>query len=179
MLSLKRTQRNNIPRLPNHVVDAMTATCVFCPYGADVKPGDRVHAFDEKRSFDRRQRERLVEVVAVRSFRSTGRLISIDLKIARESDLLRIAVDSEIPLETLYEHHSGSPTYIDGRPPVVVYFKPCSEDDTLGAQSRQRPGAIRAPVTNSRPVHFRRGRKSDPSSTHSVVLQGNGEQASP
>lgn len=159
MLSLKRTPRNAIPRLPNHVVDVMTATCVFCPYGADVKPGDRVYAFDEKTAFGRRQRERLVEVTAVKSFRSTGRMISIDLKIGRESDLLRIAVDSEIPLQTLYEHHSGNPTYIDGRPPVVVYFKPCDEDDTLGAQSRQRPGARQAAGTKSRLVHYRRGRK--------------------
>lgn len=159
MLSLKRNQRNAIPRLPNHVVDVLTATCVFCPYGADVKPGDRVYAFDEKTAFGRQQRERLVEVVAVRSFRSTGRLISIDLKIARERDLLRIAVDSEVPLETLYEHHSGNPTYIDGRLPVVVYFKPCNEDDTLGAQYRQRSDARPAVGTKSALVHYRRGRK--------------------
>lgn len=159
MFSLKRSQRNTIQRLPNHVVDVMTATCVFCPYGADVKPGDRVYAFDEKTAFGRRQRERLVEVTAVKSFRSTGRLISIDLKIGRERDLLRIAVDSEVPLETLYEHHSGSPTYIDGRLPVVVYFKPCNEDDTLGAQYRQRPDAKQAAGTKSALVHYRRGRK--------------------
>ena len=159
MLSLKRARRDTIQRLPNHVVDVMTASCVFCPYGADVKPGDRVFAFDERTSFGRRQRERLVEVTAVKPFRSTGRLVTIDLKITRESDLLRIAVDSEIPLETLYEHHSGNPTYIDERPPVVVYFKPCSEDDTLGAQSRQRPTARQAVGTKSGPVHFRRGRK--------------------
>ena len=158
MLSLKRARRDIIPRLPNHVVDVMTATCVFCPYGADVKPGDRVYAFDERTSFGRRQRERLVEVTAVKPFRSTGRLVTIDLKIAGETDLLRIAVDSEIPLKTLYEHHSGNPTYIDERPPVVVYFKPCSEDDTLGAQSRQ-PAARQAAVTKSGLVHYRRGRK--------------------
>jgi hypothetical protein len=162
MLSLKRTTRNTIPRLPNHVVDVMTATSLFCPYGADVKPGDRVYAFDERTAFGRRQRERLVEVTAVKSFRSTGRLISLDLKISRESDLLRIAVDSEIPLETLYEHHSGNPTYIETRPPVVVYFKPCNEDDTLGAQARQRAvgsGARQAAGTKSALVHYRRGRK--------------------
>ena len=159
MLSLKRTTRNTIPRLPNHVVDVMTATSLFCPYGADVKAGDRVYAFDERTAFGRRQRERLVEVTAVRSFRSTGRVISIDLKIAREGDLLRIAVDSEVPLETLYEHHSGSPTYIDGRLPVVVYFKPCNEDDTLGAQSRHRAIARPATGTKSGLVHYRRGRK--------------------
>lgn len=162
MLSLMRARRDTIPRLPNHVVDVMTASCVFCPYGADVKPGDRVHAFDERTSFGRRQRERLVEVTAVKPFRSTGRLVTIDLKIAGEADLLRIAVDSEIPLKTLYEHHSGNPTYIDERPPVVVYFKPCNEDDTLGAQSRQRPeraAARQAVGAKSGPVHYRRGRK--------------------
>jgi len=155
MFSLKHARRNFIPRLPNHVVDVTTATCVFCPYGADVQPGDRVYAFDEKTAFGRRQRERLVEVTAVKPFRSTGRLVTIDLKITRESDLLRIAVDSEIPLETLYEHHSGNPTYIEERPPVVVYFKPCSEDDTLGAQARQGP----AVGTKSGVIHYRRGRK--------------------
>ncbi|HEV2109901.1 MAG TPA: hypothetical protein VGT99_00995 [Gammaproteobacteria bacterium] len=162
MFSLKRARRNTIPRLPNHVVDVQTASCVFCPYGADVQPGDRVYAFDEKTAFGRRQRERLVEVTAVKPFRSTGRLVTIDLKITGESDLLRIAVDSEIPLQTLYEHHSGNPTYIDERPPVVVYFKPCNEDDTLGAQSRlgpQRPGARQAVGARSGLVHFRRGRK--------------------
>jgi len=162
MLSLKRTRRDTIQRLPNHVVDVLTATRVFCPYGADVKPGDRVYAFDEKTAFGRRQRDRLVEVTAVKSFRSTGRLISIDLKIAKESDLLRIAVDSEIPLETLYEHHSGNPTYIDERPPVVVYFKPCNEDDTLGAQAWQRPekpGARQKAGDKPGLVHYRRGRK--------------------
>ena len=158
MLSLKRTRRDTIQRLPNHVVDVLTATCVFCPYGADVQPGDRVYAFDERTAFGRQQRERLVQVTAVKPFRSTGRLVTIDLKIARERDLLRIAVDSEIPLETLYEHHSGNPTYIDERPPVVVYFEPCKEDDTLGTQSRQ-PAAKPTPHTKSGMVHYRRGRK--------------------
>lgn len=158
MLSLKRARRDTIQRLPNHVVDVMTATCVFCPYGADVQPGDRVYAFDERTAFGRQQRERLVQVTAVKPFRSTGRLVTIDLKIAREKDLLRIAVDSEIPLATLYEHHSGNPTYIDERPPVVVYFEPCNEDDTLGAQSRQ-PVAKAAAGTRAPLVHYRGGRK--------------------
>lgn len=162
MLSLKRPALKRPQRLPNHVVDVMTATCVFCPYGADVQAGDRVYAFDEKTAFGRQQRERLVEVVSVKSFRSTGRLVSIDLKITQERDLLRIAVDSEIPMQTLYEHHSGNPTYIDARPPVVVYFRPCDEDDTLGAQSRQgldRPAGRKAAGTKSGLIHYRRGRK--------------------
>ena len=158
MFSPKRTQRNNIPRLPNHVVDVMTATCVFCPYGADVKPGDRVHAFDEKTSFDRRQRERLVEVVAVRSFRSTGRLISIDLKIARESDLLRIAVDSEVPMETLYEHHSGSPTYIEDVFRWWCISSPAARTTPWARSHASGPSRNRQ-GTQHRHVHFRRGRK--------------------
>lgn len=157
MLSLRHPRPRKIERLPNHVRDVMTATCVFCPYGADVKAGDRVYAFDERTAFGRRQRERLVEVTAVKSFRSTGRLVTVDLKITRESDLMRIAEDSEIPLETLYEHRSGNPTYIDERPAVVVYFKPCNEDDTLAAQAR----AAARQEAGARPslVHFRRGRK--------------------
>lgn len=137
-------------RLPNHVHDVTTATCVFCPYGADVKTGDKVYAFDEKTSLDRRQRERLVEVTAVKKFRSTGRLVTLDLIIANENEILRIAEDSEIAPETLYEHRSGGPTYMDDRPPVVVYFKPCNEEDTVGSQFKRRsvnPGPKR---------HFRR-----------------------
>lgn len=125
-------------RLPNHVHDVTTATCVFCPYGAEVKVGGRVYAFDEKTSLDRRQRERLVEVTAVKKFRSTGRLITLDLVITNEAEILRIAEDSEIAPETLYEHRSGAPTYIDERPPVVVYFKPCNEEDTVGSQFKRR-----------------------------------------
>ena len=162
MLSLKHTRRNTIQRLPNHVRDVLTATCVFCPYGADVKPGDRMYAFDEKTSFDRRQRDRLVEVVAVKSFRSTGRLVTLDLKITRESELMRIAEDSEIPLETLYEHRAGNDTYIEERPPVVVYFRPCNEDDTLAAKSRQRaqrPATRQAAGAKSGLTPFRRGSK--------------------
>lgn len=155
MLSLKHPQPRKIERLPNHVSNVMTASCVFCPYGADVQPGDRVYAFDEKTLLHRQQRERLVEVTAVKSFRSTGRLITVDLKITRESDLLRIAEDSEIPLETLYEHRSGNPTYIEGRQPVVVYFKPCNEDDTLAAKSRQGQRM----ETGVKPTYIRKGRK--------------------
>ena len=125
-------------RLPNHVHDVSTATCVFCPYGADVKVGDHVYAFDEKTSLERRQRERLVEITAAKKFRSTGRLITLDLIIANDAEIARIADDSEIAVEMLYEHRSGSPTYIDERTPVVVYFKPCNEGDAIGSQFKQR-----------------------------------------
>jgi len=143
MFSLKFNKSRTLSRLPNHVRDVTTASCVFCPYGADVNPGDRVYAFDEKTLFGRRQRDRLVEVTAVKSFRSTGRLITLALKITRESELLRIAEDSEIPMETLYEHRSGNETYIEGRQPVVVYFKPCNEDDTVAAQSKSKVHTLR------------------------------------
>ena len=135
-------------RLPNHVHDVTSAGCVFCPYGADVKVGDRIYAFDEKTSLDRRQRERLVQVTAVRKFRSTGRLITLDLKIANEAEILKIAVDSEITVDMLYDHRSGASTYIDERPPVVVYFKPCNEEDTVGSQFKRhsrRPHLRRRP----------------------------------
>jgi hypothetical protein len=137
------------------VKDVLTASCVFCPYGADVKPGDRAYAFDEKTNLGRQQRDRLVEVTAVKSFRSTGRLVTIDLIIARESELMAIAEDSEIPLQTLYDHRSGNATYIDERPGVVVYFKPCKEDDTVAERSRQ---AVRQEA-GGKPIYIRRGRK--------------------
>jgi hypothetical protein len=125
-------------RLPNYVHDVSTATCVFCPYGANVKAGDRIVAFDEKTAFGRRQRERLVEVIAVKSFRSTGRLITLDLKIAKEDEIAHIAEDSELPVEALFEHRIGAATYMEDRPPVVVYFRPCNEEDTIGLQFRKR-----------------------------------------
>lgn len=137
MFALDLNLGKKTARLPNHVHDVTSAGCVFCPYGAEVRVGDRVYAFDEKTSLDRRQRERLVEVTAVRKFRSTGRLITLDLKIANEAEILRIAVDSEITVGMLYDHRSGASTYIDERPPVVVYFKPCNEDDTVGSPFKQ------------------------------------------
>jgi hypothetical protein len=146
MLSLDLGSKVN--RLPNYVQDVSTATCVFCPYGADVKVGDRIYAFDEKTSFGRRQRERLVKVTAVKPFRSTGRMITLDLKIAAPEELAQIVQDSEVTMESLLEHRSGSPTYDSSRTPVVVYFEPCKEDDTIGSQFRKRskssaPGLLR------------------------------------
>lgn len=147
-LDLNLNKKNTV-RLPNHVHDVTSSTCVFCPYGAEVQVGDRVYAFDERTSLARRQRDRLVEVTAVRKFRSTGRLITLDLKIVNEAEILHIAVDSEITVGMLYDHRSGASTYIDERPPVVVYFKPCSEDDTLGPRSKQR--ARRTPLRRRSP----------------------------
>jgi hypothetical protein len=130
MLSLDQVSTDR--RLPNYVQDVYTAKCVFCPYGADVKVGDRLYAFDEKTSLARKQRERLVEVTAVKTFRSTGRLATLDLKIATPQELEQIAEDSEMPMESLLGHHAGAATYDASRPPVVVYFEPCDDQGQAG-----------------------------------------------
>ena len=134
--------RKTLNRLPNFVHDVSTATCVFCPYGADVQAGDRVLAFDERTSFGRRQRERLVEVTAVKRFRSTGRFITLEATIAKEDEIAGIAEDSEVTVEMLFDHRVGNATYIEERPPVVVYFKPCGAVDSHDSRSEQRKHRI-------------------------------------
>lgn len=124
--------------LPNYVHDIGTATCVFCPYGADVSIGDRLYVYDEKTVFDRQQRERLVEITSVKLFRSTGRVITLDLNMISQEEAARIAEDSEMTLESLLDHRSGSSTFDEKRPPVVVYFTACSEDDTTGSRTRPK-----------------------------------------
>jgi len=124
--------------LPNFVRDIATATCVFCPYGADAQPGDRLYVYDEKTVYGRQQRERLVEVTAVKRFRSTGRVITLDLNMIGADEIAHIAEDSETTVEALLDHAPGHPTFDAKHPPVVVYFEPVSEDDTTG--SRTRPG---------------------------------------
>ncbi|HEV2333821.1 MAG TPA: hypothetical protein VGV16_11730 [Gammaproteobacteria bacterium] len=124
--------------LPNYVRDIATATCVFCPYGADVQAGDRLYVYDEKTVYGRQQRERLVEVKAVKLFRSTGRVITLDLNMISAEEAQRIAVDSEMTVESLLDHRAGSSTFDEKRPPVVVYFEPCSEDDTTGSRTRPK-----------------------------------------
>ena len=131
MLSL---EPDTASRLPTNVQDVSTAGCVFCPYGTDLRVGDQVYAFDERTALGRRQRERLVEVTAVKVFRSTGRVVTLDLKIASEDELKRIAEDSELPVAALVNHRFGGETYNAEHPPVVIYFKPCDEEDTLRAQ---------------------------------------------
>jgi len=125
--------------LPSHVHDIGTSTCLFCPYGAAVEPGDRLYVYDEKTVFARQQRERLVEVKAIKQFRSTGRVATLDLNMISPEEMAHIAADSEVDVESLLAHHAGSPTYDEKHPPVVVYFEPCDEDDTTG--SHTRPGA--------------------------------------
>ncbi|HLW75300.1 MAG TPA: hypothetical protein VKT74_09550 [Gammaproteobacteria bacterium] len=124
--------------LPNYVHDIATASCVFCPYGADAQAGDRLYIYDEKTVYGRQQRERLVEVTAIKQFRSTGRVITLDLAMIGSDEASHIAQDSETSVEALLEHRPGNATYDAKRPPVVVYFEPVSEDDTTG--SRTRPG---------------------------------------
>lgn len=124
--------------LPNYVRDITTATCVFCPYGADVQAGDRLYVYDEKTVYGRQQRERLVEVKAVKLFRSTGRVITLDLNMISAEEAQRIAVDSEMTVESLLDHRAGNSTFDEKRPPVVVYFEPCSEDDTTGSRTRPK-----------------------------------------
>lgn len=124
--------------LPNYVRDIATATCVFCPYGADVQAGDRLYVYDEKTVYGRQQRERLVEVKAVKLFRSTGRVITLDLNMISAEEAQRIAEDSEMTVESLLDHRAGNSTFDEKRPPVVVYFEPCSEDDTTGSRTRPK-----------------------------------------
>lgn len=124
--------------LPNYVNDIATATCVFCPYGADVQAGDRLYVYDEKTVLDRQQRERLVEITAVKIFRSTGRVITLDLNMISQDEAQRIASDSEMTLESLLEHRAGNSTFDEKRAPVVVYFAPCESDDTTDSRTRPK-----------------------------------------
>ncbi len=124
--------------LPNYVRDITTADCVFCPYGADVQVGDRLYVYDEKTVFGRQQRERLVEITAVKVFRSTGRVITLDLNMISPEESARIAEHSEMTLESLLDHRAGNSTFDEKRPPVVVYFAPCSDDDTTGSRTRPK-----------------------------------------
>jgi len=123
-------------RLPHYVHDVSTADCVFCPYGAEVKVGDRVYAYDEKTLHNHRQRDRLVEVTAVKVFRSTGRVVTLDLEKVMLAEVARIATHSELSIDVLMEHHAGAPSYDPKHPPVVVYFRACNDDDTVGSKFR-------------------------------------------
>lgn len=137
-------KRSRAKRLPHYVRDVSTADCVFCPYGTDVKVGDRVCAYDERTEFNRNQRERLVEVTAIKLFRSTGRVVTLDLEKVSMAEVARIAAHSELKMDTLLEHHAGAPGYDPRHPPVVVYFQPCDDDDTVGTRfkmpQRREPG---------------------------------------
>ena len=122
--------------LPSHVHDIASANCLFCPYGAEVETGDRLYVYDEKTVFGRQQRERLVEITAIKQFRSTGRVVTLDLNMISPEEMAHIAGDSEVEVEALLAHHPGNPTFDPKHPPVVVYFQPCDEDDTTGSHTQ-------------------------------------------
>ena len=146
---MARKQSASSDMLPNFVHDIATANCVFCPYGAEAEPGDRLYIYDEKTVYGRQQRERLVEITAVKQFRSTGRVITLDLNMIGMDELQHIAEDSETSVEALLEHYPGHPTFDPKHLPVVVYFEPVRDDDTTG--SRTRPG--QAVGLNAAPRH--------------------------
>ncbi len=128
----KKAKRMSGPaRLPSYVRNVNSARCLFCPYGTDVKVGDRVLAWDEKTVFGREQRERLVEITAVKVFRTNGRVVTLDFVVASEEEVARIAEDSEIAAHMLLTHRSGTSTYDAKNPPVVVYFRTCEQKDAL------------------------------------------------
>ena len=108
-------------RLFVHDVD--TATCAFCPYGTEFASGDRILIYDEKTVFARRTRERLVQVQAVKVFRTTGRQITLDLLMISEDEARKIAEDSELTVDILMDHRAGGDGFDATRPPVVVYFE--------------------------------------------------------
>lgn len=122
---------DGVTRLPNFVHDVRAAQCVFCPYGAKLAVGERAIAWDDRTIFDRMPRERLVDVVAIKEFRSNGRVITLDCAPASDDEVARIAVDSETTIEALLNHRRGQPTYNPRRTPVVVYFQPCNVDVDL------------------------------------------------
>lgn len=130
----KRKHRPRGPaRLPSYVRNVNSAQCLFCPYGADLKVGDRVIAWDEKTVFEREQRERLVEITAVKVFRTNGRVVTLDFVVASEAEIARIAADSEIAPHMLLTHRIGKSTYDTKNPPMVLYFRACElKDSVLG-----------------------------------------------
>lgn len=106
------------------VCDIDTATCAFCPVGTEFVKGDRIRIQDEKTVFGRQTREKLVEVTAVKVFRSTGRLITLDLMTIADSEAQKIADDSDLTVEILLNHKMGAGNYDSSRPPVVIFFTP-------------------------------------------------------
>ena len=104
------------------VCDIDTATCAFCPVGTEFEKGDHVHIQDEKTVFGRQTREKLVEITAVKVFRSTGRQITLDLMMISEAECQKIAEDSDLTVEILMQHKVGAERYDPSRPPVVIFF---------------------------------------------------------
>ena len=104
------------------VCDIDTATCAFCPVGTEFVKGDRVLIQDEKTVFGRQTREKLVEITAVKVFRSTSRLITLDLMTISEAECQKIADDSDLTGEILLNHKMGAGNYDPNKPPVVIFF---------------------------------------------------------
>jgi len=104
------------------VSDIDSATCAFCPVGTEFAKGDRILIHDEKTMFGRQIREKVVEVTAVKLFRSTGRQITLDLMMISDAESQKIAFDSDLTVEILLNHKVGAERYDPSNPPVVVYF---------------------------------------------------------
>ncbi len=104
------------------VSDIDTATCAFCPVGTEFAAGDHILIYDEKTVFARQTREKPVQVTSVKLFRSTGRQITLDLMMAPEPEVQKIADDSDLTVEILLNHRAGAHNFDPNRPPVVVYF---------------------------------------------------------
>ena len=116
------------PEFSGYVHDIDTAKCLFCPYGSDLKVGDRVEIHDEKTVFGRRQRQRMVEITVIKEFRTNGRVITLGSNMASPAEMKQLAKDSDVTLELLLTHRKGTATYDSHRPPVVVYFNPLEAD---------------------------------------------------
>lgn len=106
------------------VTDITSATCAFCPVGSEFAKGERIYIYDEKTVFARQIREKLVEVTAVKVFRSTGRQITLDLMMISDAESQKIADDSDLTVQILLNHKVGAERYDPNKPPVVVYFTP-------------------------------------------------------
>jgi len=107
------------------VSDIDSATCAFCPVGTEFAKGDRILIHDEKTVFGRQIREKLVEITAVKVFRSTGRQLTVDLMMISDAEAQKIADDSDLTVEVLLNHRVGAGNYDASNPPVVIYFTPC------------------------------------------------------
>ncbi|HEV2110863.1 MAG TPA: hypothetical protein VGT99_05865 [Gammaproteobacteria bacterium] len=106
------------------VCDIDKATCAFCPVGTEFAKGDKIHIHDEKTVFGRQIREKLVEITAVKVFRSTGRQITLDLMMISEAECQKIAEDSDLTVDVLMKHKVGAEKYDPSNPPVVIFFTP-------------------------------------------------------
>ena len=126
----------NHRRLPSYVHNVSTAQCLFCPYGVDGKVGERVYAFDERTVLQHQTRERLVVITAIKMFHSDGARITLDGKPASAFELAQIMQDSKLTLTALLDHRNGSLHDDPEQSPVVVYFSPCDQDDTVGRPFR-------------------------------------------